>query len=53
MKEEMFYGKEHLYNDIDSLKKAIIKYINYYNSERIVVKLKMSPIDFRKQSMNY
>lgn len=47
MKEEMFYGKEHLYNNMESLKAAIKEYISYYNSKRIVFKLKMSPIEYR------
>lgn len=47
MKEEMFYGKEHLYKTKESLVKAINDYINYYNKERIVNRLKMSPIEYR------
>ena len=47
MKEEMFYGKEHLYKTISQLKEAIIQYIEYYNKERIVVKLGMSPYRYR------
>ena len=50
MKEEMFYGKEHLYTTMNELKAAIIDYINYYNNERIVVRLHMSPIQFRIQN---
>ena len=34
-KEEMFDDKEYLYKNIDSLIKSIIKYIEYYNEERI------------------
>ncbi len=47
MKEEMFYGKEHLYKDMDSLIKAIVQYIEYYNNERIVNKFHMSPIAYK------
>lgn len=47
MKEEMFYGKEYLYKDIDSLKKEINKYIEYYNRERIVNRFHMSPIQYK------
>ena len=47
MKEEMFYGKEHLYKNMLQLKEAIIRYIEYYNKERIVVKLGMSPYKYR------
>ncbi len=48
MKEEMFYGKESLYKDTDSLMKAIAEYIDYYNNERIVNKFHMSPIAYKK-----
>ena len=47
MKEEMFYGKENLYKDMNILKKAIHEYINYYNNERIVTRLAMSPVQYR------
>lgn len=44
MKEEMFYDKEYFYKDMDSLIKAVVKYIEYYNEERIVKKFHMSPV---------
>jgi len=47
MKEEMFYGKEHLYKNMENLKKAINEYIEYYNYVRIVNKHGMSPIEYR------
>lgn len=47
MKEEMFYGKEHLYNNEEELIRAIDEYIDYYNTTRIVVRLKMSPKQFK------
>lgn len=47
MKEEMFYEKEHLYKDMDSLEKAIKEYIVYYNERRIVNKFHMSPIEYK------
>lgn len=47
MKEEMFYGKEYLYSDMDKLIKAIVKYIEYYNEERIVNKFHMSPLAYK------
>ncbi len=47
MKEEMFYGKEHLYKDMDSLIKAIVKYIEYYNDIRIINKFHMSPVAYK------
>lgn len=49
MKEEMFYGKEYLYKDIDSLAKGVIKYIEYYNRERIVNRFHMSPIQYKQK----
>ena len=47
MKEEMFYGKEHLYKTMTSLKESIVEYIEYYNYIRIVNRLGMSPIEYR------
>lgn len=47
MKEEMFFGKEDRYSSMRDLKKAIHKYMNYYNNERIVTRLTMSPIQYR------
>ena len=47
IKEEMFYDKECLYKDIDSLIRSIIKYIEYYNEERIVNKFHMSPVMYK------
>lgn len=49
MKEEMFYDKEYLYKDMDSLIKAIVKYIEYYNEERIVNKFHMSPVMYKNK----
>ncbi|MDY3761628.1 MAG: IS3 family transposase [Candidatus Onthovivens sp.] len=43
MKKEMFDGKEYLYKNMDSLIRSIIRYIEYYNKERIVNKFHMSP----------
>ena len=40
MKNEMFYGHEYEFKSLDKLKKEIIKYIDYYNKNRITVKLK-------------
>ena len=47
MKEEMFYGKEHLYKTMSELKRAINEYIEYYNYIRIVNRLQMSPVEYR------
>ena len=49
MKEEMLYDKEYLYKDMDSLIKAIVKYIEYYNEERIVNKFHMSPVMYKNK----
>jgi len=51
MKEEMFYGKESQYKNVMELFTAIVQYIEYYNNERIVARLHMSPIQYRK--LNY
>ena len=47
MKEEMFYDKEYLYKDMDSLIK--VKYIEYYNEEKIVNKFHMSPVMYKNK----
>ena len=51
MKEEMFYGKEKKFKNIEQLKTEIINYIKYYNHERIVVRNRKSPIDFRIEQL--
>ncbi|OON99015.1 MAG: transposase [Epulopiscium sp. Nele67-Bin004] len=54
MKSEMFYNKDDVYNSIDELIIAIDKYIEYYNNDRIKVKLKgLTPNQFRNQSVLY
>jgi len=46
MKQEMYHGE--IYHSFEGLKQAIIKYIFYYNNERIKSKLTgMSPIEYR------
>lgn len=46
LKQEIYYGKK--YYSYEELKKAIIKYISYYNTERIKEKLGwMSPVQYR------
>ena len=40
LKTEMFYGQEDKYKTLDELILAIDDYINYYNYDRIKVKLK-------------
>lgn len=51
MKNEMFYGHEYEFKTLEELEKAMIKYIEYYNSKRISEKTKgLSPIIYRRQS---
>ena len=53
LKTEMFYDQEDKYQNIDELILAIDDYINYYNHDRIKVKLKgLSPVNYRLQSPN-
>lgn len=53
MKNEMFYGREKRYKNIEELEKGIIDYIEYYNNKRIKVKFKgLTPIECRNQSLN-
>ena len=52
LKNEMFYGHESEFKTFEDLYRAIDKYINYYNNERIKSKTKwMSPSKFRETSM--
>ena len=41
-----------IYNSLAELKQSIIEYIEYYNSYRIVSKLKISPIQYRNNYDN-
>ena len=51
LKSEMFYGYEKTLKLIEHLKQAIVDYIDYYNNERINVKLKgLSPVQYRTKS---
>ena len=53
LKNEMFYGHENEFETLEDLRKAIIEYIEYYNTERISVKRKgMSPIEYRQHSLS-
>ena len=53
LKTEMFYEQEDKYKNTDELILAIDDYINYYNYDRIKVKLKgLSPVNYRLQSPN-
>lgn len=54
MKNEMFYGHEYEFESLEQLEKAMIEYIEYYNKERITIKLKgLSPYNYRQQSLNH
>ena len=54
MKNEMFYGHEYEFESLEQLQKAMIEYIEYYNKERITIKLKgLSPYNYRQQSLNH
>lgn len=51
MKKEMFLGKEYSFNSLKELELEIHEYINYYNHDRISLKLKgLTPVEFRNQS---
>ena len=49
LKVEMFYG-EH-FQTVDEFINCLKLYIDYYNNERIVSKLKMSPVQYRTHSL--
>ena len=52
MKNEMFYGYEKEYSSFDEFQRAVKKYIDYYNNERIQTKTKwMPPVKYREASM--
>ncbi len=52
MKNEMFYGHEYEFKSLEQLQKAMEDYIDYYNNERIQVKLKgLTPCQARNQSL--
>lgn len=50
LKKEMFYGHEYEYTDYRSFRKALEKYIGWYNSERIKLRLRMSPDQYQSAS---
>lgn len=53
MKNEMFYGHEYEFKSLEGLEKAMVDYIEYYNSERITWKTKgLPPLIYRQQSLN-
>jgi transposase InsO family protein len=50
MKNELLYP--HRWEDIEDFKVALRQYIQYYNNERIKLKLKMSPVQYRTHFQN-
>ena len=50
LKVEMFYGET--FQTTDEFIRCLKEYITYYNNERISLKLKMSPVQYRTQSQN-
>ena len=52
MKNEMFYGFEYTFKSLDELQIAMEDYIEYYNNQRIITKLKgLTPVEYRNQSL--
>lgn len=52
MKAEMFVGHESEFRTFDDLYKAVKRYIDWYNSERIMEKTKwMPPLEYREASI--
>ena len=49
LKTEMYYDKEFSFRSLNELKQNIHRYIRYYNQERIVNRLKTSPIEYREK----
>ena len=50
LKVEIFYG-EH-FETVDEFINCLNEYIHYYNNERIISKLKMSPVQYRTHSLS-
>ena len=48
LKVEMFYGET--FKSTDEFIRRLKEYITYYNNERISLKLKTSPAEYRTQS---
>lgn len=47
LKNEMYYDKEYTFKSIEELEFDLKKYIHYYNHDRIVTRLKTSPVEYR------
>ena len=50
MKNELLYPNQ--WDDMETFKAALKQYIRYYNNERIKLKLKMSPVQYRTHFQN-
>jgi putative transposase len=50
MKNELLYNNR--WENIEDFKAALKEYIRYYNNERIKLKLKMSPVQYRTHFQN-
>lgn len=51
LKTEIYYDNEYRFKSLQHLKRVIEKYIKYYNEERIVSKIKTSPVRYRTEYM--
>lgn len=52
LKNEMFYGHEYEFETLEELEQAIREYIDYYNNQRIQVRLKgLTPCEARNQAL--
>jgi len=52
LKVERYHGKEKTFKTTDELINAIDDYIDFYNNDRIKLKLNgLSPVNYRKQSV--
>ena len=49
LKTEMFFGEK--FESVDTFIDKLKEYIYYYNNERIILKLKMSPVQYRTHNM--
>ena len=45
-------GDLNRFEDLGELTEYIYRYIHYYNNDRIITKLKMSPVNYKKQILN-
>ena len=48
LKTEMYYPNEYLFKSLEEVEAEIKKYIDYYNNERLVWRIKQSPTQYRE-----